>query len=459
MATFIPRLTRRDFIRAGAVSVGGYYLRPVVQAASINAKEKAQPRGGAEICIMLFLQGGPSQLDTFDIKEGPWTPEDLDVRTVTPGVRMPVGLLPKLSERLDKYAIVRSMEAWEAEHSRGIYYMQAGRILSPARIHEIPSVGSVIAYELLEKRTRSDYLPPFVSMNMDTSQLVGSGLLPSTTAPMATFSDSPAPFVMSEQERSTFERRQQLLRTLDSRWREMDSHRGRIFRDIDDHYQSAYPMLSNPKASKIFTVPEEEKQRYGSSSLGDACIMARNIVEADAGTKFIFISHDGWDLHIRAFDKNAKTNQYTMCWQLDGALSALLDDLESRTDESGRSLIDKTLIISLGEFGRTPADLTLRAGRDHYRFAAVGLFAGAGVRGGQIIGGTDDEGGTVVDPGWHKSRSIYPEDVLVTLYSAMGIDWTKKITQTPSGRAFEYIENISPKGYLTFAEVKELFHS
>jgi len=456
----VPRLTRRDFVRVGAVSVGGYYLLPITKAASsINAKEATHPRGSADVCIMLFLRGGPSQLDTFDVKEGHWTPDDLDIRTVTPGVRMPFGLLPKLSKRLNKITIVRSMEAWEAEHSRGVYYMQAGRILSPARTQEIPSVGSVIAYEALQQRSDSDYLPPFISMNMETNALLGPGMLPSSAAPMATFTDSPPPFVLAEKEQNTFERRRSLLKTLDRRRHGMDSPRTRLFEDIDEHYQSAYPMLSNPKAGKIFSVPKDESQRYGGSGLGDACIMARNIVEAGAGAKFIFISHDGWDLHIKAFDKSAKNNQYQMCWELDAALAALLDDLESRTDKAGRSLIDRTFVMSLGEFGRTPGHLTLREGRDHYRYAAVGLFAGAGVKGGQIIGATDQEGGKVVDPGWHKSRSIYPEDVMVTLYSVLGIDWAKKISKTPSGRAFEYIENISPQGYLTFGEIKELFGS
>jgi uncharacterized protein (DUF1501 family) len=111
----------------------------------------------------------------------------------------------------------------------------------------------------------------------------------------------------------------------------------------------------------------------------------------------------------------------------------------------------------MGEFGRTPGALTLNKGRDHYRYAAVGLFAGAGVKGGKVLGATDDIGAKVVDPGWHKRRSVYPEDVLVTMYSVMGIDWSKKVTQTPSGRPFEYIENISPKGLMEFGEITDLF--
>jgi uncharacterized protein (DUF1501 family) len=204
-------------------------------------------------------------------------------------------------------------------------------------------------------------------------------------------------------------------------------------------------------------VKSEDHTRYGGSSVGDACIVARNIVEADAGTRFIFIAQNGWDLHAKAYDKKGKINQYSLCKDLDGALSTLLDDLEARVDGKGRRLIDKSFVVCMGEFGRTPGELTLNNGRDHYRYAGVGLFAGAGVKGGRILGDTDENGAKVIAPGWQKSRPIYPEDILVTLYSSMGVDWTKKMTQTPSGRAFEYVENISPKGYMDFGEIRELF--
>ena len=457
MMTQVPRLTRREFIRVGAVGVTSYSLLPTLKANNVVAKEKAQPRGGAEVCILLFLQGGPSQLDTFDVKEGKWTPQDFDIQTVKPGLRMPMGLLPRLAQRTDKYTIVRSLEFWEAEHARGTYYLQAGRILSPARLNEIPSVGSIIAYETLDRRKESDFLPPFVSMNMDTSQLVGPGVLASNCSPMPLFSDAAPPFVMSDNERATFDRRRELLRALDREWRDEDTHRGRIFSDIDEYYQSAYPLLNNPKAGPVFNVKAEDHTRYGGSGVGDACILARNLVEADAGTRFIFIAHSGWDLHAKAYEKSGKVNQYSLCKDLDSALSSLVDDLEAKVDNKGRRLIDKSFVVCMGEFGRTPGELTLNTGRDHYRYAGVGLFAGAGMKGGRILGDTDENGAKVVAPGWHKPRSIYPEDILVTLYSSMGVDWTKKVTQTPSGRAFEYVENISPKGYMDFGEVRELF--
>ena len=461
MAIPIPKLTRRDFFRVGSVGVAGYHLLPIVKPKNVQAAARVEPRGGAEVSILLFLAGGPSQIDTFDLKEGPWTPEDFDIRTVKPGLRMPVGLMPKLSARTDQYAIVRSLEAWEIDHTRGSYYVQAGRILSPARVKEIPSVGALIAYESASRRKESDFLPPFISMNVVNSaglRLVGSGVLPATYGPMSMNTSVLPPFLVAEEEKHQFQRRRKILQDLDGSWREQDPRRGRLFSDLNQKYESAYSLLGHPRASEVFKIDSSDSERYGSSTVGDACLLARNIVQENAGSRFILISHGGWDLHGKAYDKTAKSNQYTLCRDLDSALSNLLEDLGSRTDGQGRRLLDKVLITCMGEFGRTIGGLNEKQGRDHYPYASMAVFAGAGVRGGQILGSTEEEtGAKIIDPGWHRNRSIHPEDVLVTMYSVMGIDWTKKVTQTFSGRPFEYIENISPKGFMEFGEISELF--
>ena len=172
MVTHIPKLTRRDFIRMSGVTAAGYSLLPMLRANNVEAQSKVTPRGGAELCIFIMLQGAPSQMDTFDVKERPETPQDFDIRTIKDGVRMPVGTMPRLSERLDKFAIIRSMEFWESCHNRGTYYMQAGRAISPSRLKEIPSIGAVLAYEHLERRREGDFLPPFISLNVDRKSVV-----------------------------------------------------------------------------------------------------------------------------------------------------------------------------------------------------------------------------------------------------------------------------------------------
>ena len=460
MMTTIPKLTRREFFTVGMVGVAGYHLLSILKPSNVQASSKVEPRGGAEICVLIFLGGGPSQVDTFDLREGSWTPEDFDIRTVESGLRMPVGLLPNLSYLTDKYCIVRSVQTWEIDHGRGSYYVQAGRLFSQSRVKEIPSVGALIAYESAERRRASDFLPPFISMNVAVGpgmQLVGPGVLPSGYGPMALSTSDTPPFVVPSQEQNRFQRRLQMLRDLDAGSRNQDSERGRLFEQIRENYRGAYPLLTHPRVAEVFKTDSEESQRYGSSAVGDACLLARNVIQEGAGTRFILIHHGGWDLHRSAYDKTRKSNQYTQCKELDSALSSFLKDLESRTDSQGRRLVDKVFLTCMGEFGRTPGPLSTNYGRDHYRDAGIALFAGAGVKGGRILGGTDETGARIVDPGWNQKRPIHPEDILVTMYSAMGIDWTKKVTQTPSGRPFDYIENISPKGYLKFREVSELF--
>ena len=478
MNPYLPQITRRDILKMGGLTVAGHSLLPTLAPHNVHATETVNPRGGAEYCILIDLMGGPSQIDTWDVREGDWTPEDFDIRQTKHGIQMPYGLLPKLTDRLDKYAIIRSMEFWESAHVRGTYYLQAGRILSPARLGEIPSIGSVVAYETMDERKDSDFLPPFVSMNMDPFQVVGCGMLSAKFAPLVAGQtqtvgnrlmkmDTSLPVIVPDNERGDFERRRELLARLDGEWREVDSHRGRIFNDIDDYYQSAYRIMEDPRAGSVFHVEPEDHQRYGASGVGDACSVARNLVKANAGTRFVFIAQDGWDLHNNAYIGanyyvgsklvEGGWSQYMLCHDIDNAIAALLDDLESTTDTDGRRLIDKTLIVAMGEFGRTVGPLDNLNGRSHNPRAGIALLAGAGVSGGKVIGATDKTGGVAAEPGWHKNRSIYPEDVLTTIYSTLGIDWTKKITATPSGRAFEYIENISPKGAMHFDDVSELF--
>jgi hypothetical protein len=430
----------------------------------IQAVEKVQPRGSAECCIFLFLMGGPPQMDTFDVKEGKWTPSDFDIRTVKPGIRMPDGLLPKLCDRMEHLMLARSVEAWEGVHERGQYYIQAGRAFTAARVNEIPSVGSIIAYEFLSRRKDSDYLPPFVGMNFSTMgaghlALVGSGMLPATCAPLplTVQADGDMPWVVQDDERDRFHHRWDFLQRLEEAQLDGNTRLGRPVKDHQDFYLGAYELLRRPELTKVLKISEEDRKRYGSSSLGDACILARNLVEADAGTHYISVEHNGWDLHAGIYDKSKKVNLYTECRELDDAYSGLLDDLSKTKDKNGRTLLDKTLIVCMGEFGRTPGALTLGKGRDHYRYASTTVFSGGGVKGGRALGATDESGAKVISPGWHLKRSIYTEDVVTTIFSVLGIDWTKKITTTPSGRVFEYIEATSATNFLNPGEVSELF--
>jgi uncharacterized protein DUF1501 len=261
-------------------------------------------------------------------------------------------------------------------------------------------------------------------------------------------------FSLDDSSRQEFMRRWGLLKRFDERMRTDDSLASKAYRDYHHYYEGAVSMVSDPRASQVFKFDPKDRERYGNTQLGDGCIVARNLVEADAGTHFVYVNHYSWDHHGRIYAPNG---HYQMSRELDTALGSLLEDLASRTRGDGRTLLDETLVVCMGEFGRTPGDLNLMKGRDHHQNAYTGLFAGGGVKGGRILGKTDEIGSKIIDGGWSQKRSIYMEDVATTIYSAMGIDWTKKIEGTPSGRAFYYIEPFASKKTIRNQEITALF--
>jgi hypothetical protein len=451
-------LTRRQAFRAGLTSVSAYWFSPLLRAQA-SAAGQVKPRGSARFVIFLMLDGGASHLDTWDLKEGRWTPPDFDIRERDGGVKWPMALFPRLAGQLKHAAIVRSLEAWDSVHGRAQYYIQSAHALNPSLHKEIPSVGSVVAMEWENRRRPNDSLPSYVALNVVQNQagLLRSGFLPARHSPfhIQTQTDLSAFAVSNEDEKKEFQRRWALLKDFDARLRNDASLQAKAYRDYNDHYESAVRLLSDARTAPLFQLTAEEKARYGGTPLGDSCIIARNLVEADAGTHFIFILHKDWDHHSNIYERK---NLYLRCQELDPALSSLIEDLASRKRKDGRTLLDETLVISMGEFGRTPGNLTdgLK-GRDHYQYAYSGLFAGGGVRGGQIIGKTSEDGSKVVDAGWGVKRSIYMEDIATTIYSVMGIDWRKSIKGTPSGRDFYYIEPFASQKMIVSREIEPLF--
>ena len=448
-------LTRREMLRVGSVAVTGYHFLPLAQPRA-KAGRASSVEGKARFCIFVMLEGGQSHVDSWDFKEGPWTPSDFDVHTV-PGLgKWPVGLYPELGKRRDKYSLLRSMATWESQHGRGQYYMQTGHQHNPALAPELPAIGSVVAYEYAARRKETDSLPPFVGFNtFPQVGLIGSGFLPGTFTPfhINTSSDLSA-IAPSRQDRPDFQRRWELLKQFDGRLRTDPALEKKAYRDFHNYYEGAVEIMSDPRSAHIFRVEPEERQRYGSNPVGDSFVLARNLVIADAGTHFIFLTHEDWDHHGSIYNRE---NFYKRSSELDVGLSQLLDDLGAAKREDGTSVLDETLVVCVGEFGRTPGELTNIAGRDHYQYAFTGLFAGGGVKPGQVLGATNESGSEVVDPGWSGNRPVYPEDLVTTIYSAMGIDWSKTIEETPSGRAYHYVEIFSPTELLANQVVRELF--
>ncbi len=453
MERALPRLTRRCLLQSGAAVLAGFDLLPLAAPLRAEAGRTVKPRGCADFGLFIFLGGGLSHLDSFDLKEGAWTPDDFDIRQVTPEIRLPVALFPKLSRDLSKLAMVRGMEAWETEHGRATYYLHTMHPPSPARLAEIPSLGAVVAYEFRDRRRETDILPPFLSLNYGPDQ-IKSGFLDSRFGPLNLNTQGSLDFIVPETEKGRFERRLGHLKDLESlSARAMGGPEALIRSSRGD----SLTMMSSPEIRTILKLDAEERTRYGGNRFGDACILARNVLAADRGARFVSIASGGWDFHTNIYDRTQKSNQYSKSLDLDAGLSALLADMAARRDGGGRSLLDRTLIVVAGEFGRTTGALSPGKGRDHHKFAMSALFAGAGLVGGRAMGATDERGEKVVSGGWRKKRSIYPEDVAATIYSALGIDWGKKLTGAPSGRVFEYVEPQSGTRFLDPSEITELW--
>lgn len=460
--TNVPKLHRRHFLRLGALSVAGYELMPFVRPWNVRAQSRVTPRGSAKSVIFLNLQGGPSQMDMFDVKLGKWAPENRDVRTTPQGYQFPYGLMPRLAGQLGDLAVVRSAQAWETVHSRGQYYLQTGHAVSPARINESPALGAVIAYESLGGRFNSDFLPPFVAMNYEPTTMYGplqtEGCLPSDCSPMTLdLKDRNLPFVVPAAEQDRYLRRWELLNRIDTSRHALDESSPQPMRQFESFGRAVSKMMINPAISEIMKVGEEDHNTYGGSAFGDACVIARNMVAADAGARFLLVTQPGWDHHGKIYGEKGKGGLYKSCSELDSAFASLLQDLKRIKSANGKALLDSTLIVCMGEFGRTPGDLTPLAGREHYADTMFAVFAGAGVRGGLLIGATDERGAHITDFGWSAKRPVYTEDVCATIYSALGIDWSKRITGTPSGRDFVYVDPAAGTRVIDFRELSALY--
>jgi len=204
-----------------------------------------------------------------------------------------------------------------------------------------------------------------------------------------------------------------------------------------DYYSSARRMMYDPNVSNTFRFTTTDQQKYGNTAFGNAAVTARNILMSSLGTRYIQINLGGWDNHQNIYQANAGI--YPSARALDAGLAALIDDLANTPGSNGRSLLDETLIVAKGEFGRTVGGVTAgQNGRDHY-FIHSALVAGGGVIGGRVLGKTSADGAFIDTPGWSASREVYAEDVAATIYSALGINYKKMLHNDPLGRGFEYI--------------------
>jgi hypothetical protein len=446
--------TRRRFLRIGGTALVASWFADVVSpellfgARSANAAEMT---GTARNVIFIFLAGGPSQVDMWDLKEGAWTPPDF-APTSYGNVRWPQGLMPKTAEHLNKLAIIRTGMAWAAVHPLAEKWAQISRNPSGATGGFAPHIGAVVSLETQLHRTVNDVLPGFISLGRT---MAGAGYFSAKYAPFAITANQNGLSALTHPDGAArLDTRWSLINATDSV--RTDGSLGKDAAGMKDFYDQAKVLIDTPGINNVFSFTAAERERYGTTSFGDSLIVARNVVAANRGTRFVQVTYGGWDHHDNIYNKAANNNLYTQCRTLDDALAPLLGDLATMPGSRGGSLLDETMVVVLGEFGRTVGPLRGAAdagGRDHYLRMSVAM-AGGGVRGGKIIGVTDAVGDRATEYGWYMNRDVRPEDITATMYSALGIDYTIVRTDDPLGRGFEYVPFAADGGY---APVRELF--
>jgi hypothetical protein len=443
--------TRRHFLQLAGTSVVASFFADVASARLLADATSVSPtlRKSAKNCILIFLSGAPSHIDTFDLKEGAWTPADF-APTTFGAMRFPQGLMPKTAEQIDKLAIIRSGLSWAAVHQLAQSWVQIARNPAGATGRIAPHIGAVVSLETQKTRISTDILPGFVSLG--GAPMVKSGYLPASYAPFGVQPTATGLASLAHPDGAArLADRWNLLHSIDPD--RTTGGLGKNATDMDAFYGQAKQLVDSPDANKIFSFTPDEHTRYGATTFGDSCVVARNLVASHRGTRFVQITLGGWDHHSNIYAKTG-SSLYTQMKQFDPGFGALLADLSIMPGvDPGKTMLDETMIVVLGEFGRTVGALNSQGGRDHFVRMSIAL-AGGGVRGGRVIGKTDSAGANADEYGWSGNRDVRPEDLTSTIYSALGIDYTTVRRDDPLGRGFEYVP-FAKDG--TYMPVNELF--
>jgi hypothetical protein len=398
-------LSRREMMKLSAAgvlatSVSGWFDTLASQAAEAAKQQGVKHKS----CILLWMNGGPAQSHTFDLKEGG---EYKAIDTAAPGVKISE-YLPNLAKQFASCTILRSMSTGEGSHGRARYLMHTGYRQGFGGT-AYPSMGSFVAEELGDLDSE---LPNFVSVG----GTIGPGYLGPKYAPLIVGDPSRGVENLKPAiDLADLDERAKLLDELNTGL--LEKYQQTPIEASQKGYQRAVALMHSSKA-KAFNIDEEPdsvRSRYGSSTFGRGCLLARRLVEV--GVPFVEVSLGGWDTH-----GGAATPVKRLSEQIDAPWAALLADLKER----GR--LDSTLVIWMGEFGRSPG-----RGTNHYPRAWSTVFCGGGIKTGQVIGATDKQGGTVAD------NPIGPKDFMATVCKALGIDHTKQIIARNS-RPFRLVD-------------------
>ena len=427
---FCDGTRRRDFLRLGAASLLGLPLDLpnllALQARGATRGAKAAINSDLSV-IYVFLKGGLSTIDTFDLK--PDAPSDIrgefgSIPTNIPGVRV-CEHLPRVAKIMDKFSQVRSFTHSNADHGGGDHYMLTGHQpnagfnggLKPN--NQYPSYGSLIAHTLGPRGS----VPPYVclpSMHPSGgSAYLGPGAVPfvieaDPSAPNFSVPDMAPPLAIDS---SRLQARRELLGEVDRYQRSAEIAANSGAKSYSVFSQRAFDLMTSPAAKRAFDLSaESEKLRdaYGRNTLGQSCIMARRMVEA--GVRCVTIDHSNWDTH----DANFKVLRDELLPKLDMAMSSLFTDLQTR------GLLEKTLVLVTGEFGRTPK-INKNAGRDHWSRCFSVMLGGGGIQGGRVVGVSDK---WAQDP---AENPYGPEDLAATMFTLLGVNPKDEVI-TPDGR-------------------------
>jgi hypothetical protein len=435
-------IDRRELLRTlSGITFAGIAAGPLTSL-KVRAAGKVNPRGTARNCIFIALNGAISHVDCWDFKDTRYTPAGFDMQQVTPELLLSKTLFPNCQEWGPKVSLVRSMKAAELVHFNGQYHLQAGRPFNPAIGKEIPAFGTVAAAELEERRGNSDTFPAYISMSLNANRVgaIGSGFFPARYSGVDIDANVVFDVFGAQNGASTdvLERRYEALKVMAEA---APSGAGSKGAEYKAYYDIAYKVLDDKRWWKLFQIGEATRKEYV-NELGWNCLLAKEILATDAGCHMIYISDNtNWDNHAYIFDRTRNASHYSQCLNFDRAFTRLIRDLESTPGhEPGKTLWDETLVVVTSEFGRVPY-MNSVFGRDHYDLAFTSLFAGGGVKPGRILGKTDQDGSKCVDTGWASKKQPHLDNAVATIYSALGIDWKKTVENTPSGRAYYYVQD------------------
>ena len=404
-------MSRRELLRLSAAGLLAGSATGWFPQLAACAAEAAHSGVKHKSCILLYMTGGASHIDTFDPKPG--NGEFRAIPTAASGIQISEHL-PRLARQMNDIAVIRSMLTSEGSHARAKYLIHTGyREGVGGVVH--PTLGSIVSAKLGEPEPE---VTNFVRVTLGKFSSLGSGYLGPVNAPLNV--DDPTRGVeniKSTEPLAAFDRKVALLDDLDQGFIERNkATTATAHREV---YQSAVRLMHSPKVKAFDLTAEQPSLRtaYGTSRFSQACLLARRLVEV--GVPFIEIDLDGWDTHKDNFPRVKNLSA-----ELDQGMSALLADLKSK------GMLDSTLIVWMGDFGRTP-DIK-GTGRGHWPKAWTTLLAGAGLKTGQVIGRTDRNGAAVED------RPVAANDFLATICKAVNIDYTEDF-HTRSGRPLRIV--------------------